>query len=70
LLSDGDSTLANTFGGSTDRITPRPSIKIIFDQIKEELTVLNAENHTYCTVEWAVAERLSPQKGMAMKRGG
>jgi hypothetical protein len=65
-LSDGGGRLANSFGGSTDRITPRPS----FDQKREELTLLNGANHTYRTVEWPVAKRMSPQKGTTLKRGG
>jgi hypothetical protein len=42
----------------------------IFDQNREELTLLNAANHTYRTVEWPVAKRMSPQKGTTLKRGG
>jgi hypothetical protein len=42
----------------------------IFDQNREELTLLNAANHTYRTVEWPVANRMSPQKGTTLKRGG
>ena len=42
----------------------------IFDQNREELTLLNGANHTYRTVEWPVAKRMSPQKGTMLKRGG
>ena len=42
----------------------------IFDQNREELTLLNGANHTYRTVEWPVANRMSPQKGTTLKRGG
>jgi hypothetical protein len=42
----------------------------IFDQNREELTLLNAANHTYRTLEWPVAKRMSPQKGTTLKRGG
>jgi hypothetical protein len=42
----------------------------IFDQKREELTLLNGANHTYRTVEWPVAKRMSPQKGTTLKRGG
>jgi hypothetical protein len=42
----------------------------ILDQNREELTLLNAANHTYRTVEWPVAKRMSPQKGTTLKRGG
>ena len=42
----------------------------IFDQNREELTLLNPANHTYRTVEWPVANRMSPQKGTTLKRGG
>ena len=32
----------------------------IFDQNREELTLLNAANHTYRTVEWPVAKKGRP----------
>jgi hypothetical protein len=42
----------------------------IFDQSSGELTLLNAANHTYRTLEGPVAKRMSPQEGMTLKRGG
>jgi hypothetical protein len=42
----------------------------IFDQSRGELTVLNAANHTYLTLEGPAAKRMSPQKGTTLKRGG
>jgi hypothetical protein len=65
-LNDGDGWLANTCGASTDRISLRPSL------IKAggELTVLNAANHTYLTLQGPAAKRMSPEKGTTLKRGG
>ena len=34
----------------------------IFDQSRGELTVLNAANHTYVTLEGPAAKRMSPKK--------
>ena len=42
----------------------------IFDQSRGELTVLNAANHTYLTLEGPAAKRMSPQKGTTLKRSG
>ena len=42
----------------------------IFDQSRGELTLLNAANHTYRTLEGPAAKRMSPQKGTTLKRGG
>jgi hypothetical protein len=42
----------------------------IFDQSRGELTVLNAANHTYLTLEGPAAKRMSPEKGTPLKRGG
>ena len=41
----------------------------IFDQSRGELTVLNAANQTYLTLEGPAAKRMSPQ-GTTLKRGG
>ena len=45
------------------RVDGRDKSATIFDQNREELTLLNAANHTYRTVEWPVANRMSPKKG-------
>ena len=42
----------------------------IFDQSRGELTVLNAANHTYVTLEGPAAKRMSPQNATTLKRGG
>ena len=42
----------------------------IFDQSRGELTVLNAANHTYLTLQGPAAKRMSPEKGTTLKRGG
>jgi hypothetical protein len=42
----------------------------IFDQSRGALTVLNAANHTYLTLEGPAAKRMSPQTGTTLKRGG
>ena len=42
----------------------------IFDQSRGELTVFNAANHTYVTLEGPAANRMSPQNVTTLKRGG
>ena len=41
----------------------------IFDQSRGELTILNAANHTYLTLEGPAAKRMSPGKVTVLKRG-
>ena len=38
--------------------------------LAEQMEARLAANHTYRTVEWPVAKRMSPQKGTTLKRGG
>jgi hypothetical protein len=42
----------------------------IFDQNSGELTLLNAANHTYRTLQGLPAKRMSPERGTTLKRGG
>jgi hypothetical protein len=42
----------------------------IYDLRRGELTLLNASNHTYRTLQGATTRRMSPPAGMKLKRGG
>ena len=42
----------------------------IFDLTRGELTLLNASNRTYRTLQGAATRRMSPPEGVTLKRGG